>query len=340
MRSLTQAFPEFEGKTAILRANFDVPIENGQVQDTTRIEDSVATIKFLRAHNCKVIILAHAGRPDGTYNAEYSLMPVITILSNLLSKPISIASYQQDYRQIQIPDSPIVLMENLRFWPEEETNDPAFAEFLSTLGDFYINEAFANCHRKHASIVGIPHYKPGFAGLSLEKEMEILESVKKNPKRPFVVVIGGAKLETKAPLVSAFADTADKILVGGKVAAELKNQVVPANAIVADLTPDGLDITEASARQFADIILNAQTVIWNGTMGVFEEPEHELGTKIVAEAINTTPGFTLMGGGDTETALTQFNLEGGIDHISSGGGALLTYLVDGNLVGVETLNGS
>ncbi len=338
MRSLHQAFPEFVGKTAVVRANFDVPLENGQVGDTTRIEDAVATIKLLRQNQCRVMLLAHAGRPEGRYNAEDSLKPVADVLSMLIDEPVALAPYQLDYHQISLPDNPVVLIDNLRFWPEEETNDPQFAAYLGSLGDFYVNESFAVCHRKHASIVGIPAIKPAFAGLSLEKEIAALSRVKNNPERPLVVVIGGAKLETKAPLVEAFAHSADKILVGGKVAIELKDKVHPANVIIAELTEDGKDITESSARQFADSIMGAKTVVWNGTMGVFEEPEHQLGTKIVAEAINQTAAFTLMGGGDTETALTLFNLEGGIDHISTGGGAMLTYLVEGSLVGVEALH--
>lgn len=338
MHSITEAFPQFTGKKAIVRANFDVPLENGQVQDTTRLEDALPTIKLLRQNQCQIVLLAHAGRPEGRFDSESSMLPVAAFLSNALGETVVVADYQTDYHQISLPEASIVLLENLRFWPEEELNDPQFGEYLASLGDFYINEAFANCHRKHASIVGIPTHKPSYAGLSLTKEMEVLHNVRNNPEHPLVVVIGGAKLETKAPLVQAFADKADQILVGGKIAIELKDQVVPANVVVGELTPDSKDITEDSARKFAEIIMAAKTVIWNGTMGVFEEPEHQLGTKIVAEAINQTTAFTIMGGGDTETALTFFNLEAGIDHISSGGGAMLTYLVDGNLVGVEALD--
>jgi phosphoglycerate kinase len=340
MKNVQQAFPIFTGKTALLRANFDVPIENGQIQDTTRIEDAVETIKFLRANQCKVVIMAHAGRPEGRFDAESTLLPVSTLLTKLLNEPVVMANYCVDYHQLVVPDAPLVLLDNVRFWAEEETNDPSFAATLASLGDFYVNEAFANCHRKHASIVGIPAIIPGFSGLSLSKEIDILSTVRNNPEHPLVVVIGGAKLETKAPLVEAFSTKADKILVGGKIAIEIKDKAVPANVVVSNLTPDSKDITESSASEFANIIMNAKTVIWNGTMGVFEEPEHQLGTKIVAEAINATPAFTLVGGGDTETALTFFNLESGINHISSGGGAMLTYLVDGMLVGVEALNGN
>jgi phosphoglycerate kinase len=339
MYSLTAAFPKFSGKTAIVRANFDVPLENGVVGDTTRIEDVVNTLKLLRANNCQIVILAHAGRPDGKYVAEDSLAPIIPILENLVNQPIALATYQPNFRQVQIPtSSPIVLLDNLRFWAEEESNDPAFSLWLTTLGDFYVNEAFAVCHRKHASMVGIPKYRPSFAGLSLNKEIEVLTKIKNHPDHPLVVVLGGAKLETKLPLITAFAPIADTILVGGKLIAESQGKSLPANVKLGELNSSSRDITEASAREFAQIISQAATVVWNGTMGVFEEADNKLGTQIVAQAINDTPAFTLMGGGDTETAATIFNCESGLDHISTGGGAMLTFLVDGQLVAVEALN--
>ncbi len=338
MQSLNQLFPQFSGKTAVLRTNFDVPLEHGQIGDTTRIEDAIPTIKKLREQQCRIVILAHAGRPDGVFDQEASLAPIATLLTQLLAEPVVLAPYQTDYHQISLPDNPIALVDNLRFWAGEEDNDPEFAKHLASFGDFYVNESFAVCHRKHASIVGIPQYLPAAAGLSLEKEMNILSTVRNNPEHPLVVVIGGAKLETKAPLVDAFATSADKILVGGKVAIELRDKPHTDNVVIADLTEDQKDITLESAQNFANSIMGAKTVVWNGTMGVFEEPEHQQGTRIVAEAINQTSAFTLMGGGDTETALTIFNLESGIDHISTGGGAMLTYLVDGSLVGVEALH--
>lgn len=337
MKSINLAFPEFQNQTAIVRANFDVPIENGQVGDTTRIEDAISTIKLLRQNNCKVILLAHAGRPEGRFDQQSSLMPVVPILEKLIGETIGFCDHQTDYTQIVIPDLPIVLVENLRFWPQEETGDPNFAKHLAGLGNFYINEAFAVCHRKHASIVGIPANLPSFAGVSLEKEITALSKVRIDPERPMVVVLGGAKLETKLPLVEAFAPIADSILIGGKIAVMLQDKTIPSNSILANLTPDTKDITPESAHQFADIIMAAKTVVINGTMGVFEEPEHAAGTKIVAQAINSTPAYTLLGGGDTETAFTHFQLEDGIDHISTGGGAMLTFLVDGFLDGVNAL---
>lgn len=337
MNSVSQAFPEYAHKTAIVRANFDVPLENGRVEDTTRIEDCLNTIRLLQENHCRIILLAHAGRPDGTFDQESSLKPISDVLSSLLSQPVTLVEYQTDYTQMTIPNDPIVLIENLRFWPQEEANDPTFAAYLASLGNFYVNEAFAVCHRKHASIVGIPKNVPSYAGLSLAKEINALSKVRINPDRPLVVVIGGAKLETKMPLVEAFAPTADQVLVGGKVAAELKDKPVAANVVIAKLNPDGKDITQESAQQFADIIMQAKTVVLNGTMGMFEDPDHELGTKIVATAVNQSPAYTMIGGGDTESSMTKYGTESGIDHISTGGGAMLTFIIDGKLDGVESL---
>ncbi|HWS22809.1 MAG TPA: phosphoglycerate kinase, partial [Anaerolineales bacterium] len=306
MKSVTSAFPTYQNKTALVRVNFDVPFENGQVEDTTRIEDAVSTIKFLRQNGCRVILLAHAGRPKGRFDQSATLAPIIPILELLIGEKIGFIQYQTDFTVIKVSQEPITLLENLRFWPQEETNDPEFSLHLAKLADFYVNEAFAVCHRKHASIVGIPNYLPSLAGISLEKEITALSKVRLNPERPLVVVLGGAKMETKLPLVDAFAPIADHILVGGKIAIELQQKPIPANVRLGTLTPDTKDISPESANEFAAIIMQAKTVVMNGTMGVFEEPEHQQGTKIVAQAVNQTSAFTLIGGGDTETALTQF----------------------------------
>jgi len=339
MRALKDHIQDINNQKVIVRANYDVPIETGQVQDTTRIEDSVATIKLLREHQNQVILIAHYDRPDGQFSPENSLKPVVAVLEPLVGESIHFVDYQSDYHSLQIPsDKPVVLIDNLRFWKQEEENNPDFAQYLASLAQVYINEAFANCHRQHASIVGLPKLIPGYAGVSLSREMEVLTKISQHPEKPLVVVLGGAKLETKEPLVTAFASKADHILVGGKIAVDLQGKSdLPANVKLASLVEDQKDITEASAREFADIINTAKTVFWNGSMGVFEDPEHQQGTRIVAEAVNSTPAFTMMGGGDTETALTELNMESGIDYISTGGGAMLTFLSEGHLVGIDVL---
>lgn len=337
MSFLSQFLDQIQGQTVLVRCNFDVPLENGQVGDTTRIENAVSTIKALRQNQNKLILLAHAGRPEGTYKEEDSLKPVAALLSSLIGEEIHLSDYHADINQTEVADQPVVMLENLRFWSEEEGNDEWFARYLAGLGDTYVNESFAASHREHASIVGVPKFIPGYLGLGFETELKALGQVLENPKKPLVIIIGGAKLETKAPLIEAFPE-ADKILVGGLIAKHLKGKPdLPANVVLADLVESGKDITEASAREFAETIMAAGTVVWNGTMGVFEEAEFQAGTRIVATAVNQTPAYTLIGGGDTEAALTDLDAEGGIDYIATGGGAMLTYLSTKELAGVTAI---
>jgi len=338
MRRFLDHLTEFSQKKVLIRANYDVPIDAGRLIDTTRIEASLEVIAKTLEANAKVILIAHQDRPNG-YNPENSLAPVRDFLQAKIGQNVDLIPFVEDYSKLSVnPQANITLIDNLRFWPQEESNDSGFSKYLAGLADIYVNEAFANCHRSHASIVGIPSIIKGYAGPELAKEIDILSKMTSHPEKPLVVVIGGAKLETKEPLVAAFKEIADQILVGGKVALDLKSHSsLPNNVILADLTPDGKDITENSALSFAGYIKNAKSVVWNGSMGIFEEPDHQLGTKIVAQAMNETPAFTLVGGGDTETALTQLGLESGIDYISTGGGAMLTYLSEGTLVALKSL---
>ncbi len=339
MKYLSQHLSDLHDKNVLVRVNYDVPLNNGQVLDTTRIEDSLNTIHALQPHAKSIILLAHAGRPDGKPHPESSLKPVALTLSSLLNLQVPLVDYATDISSLTSKiNYPICLLENLRFWPGEEANDPHFSQSLAALAHAYVNESFAVCHRAHASMVGIPKLLPSYAGLSLSKEIDVLNQVIHNPKKPLVVVIGGAKLETKEPLVNAFLGKADHILVGGKLVQELVKNPNPNPTIkFASLTPNGRDITTQSAHEFASIINQAGTVIWNGTMGVFEEPENAAGTTIIAQAVNSTKAFTVVGGGDTETCLTQLKLEAGIDHISTGGGAMLEYLSKGELIALKAL---
>lgn len=340
MQFLSDTGDALKGKKVIVRTNFDVPIKDGHIGDTTRLEANLATIRFLLERRCRPILIAHQDRPGGQFVAAASLAPIAAYLTSTLGIDCTLVPYQTVYRQSVLPDSaPCLLLDNLRFWPGEKANDPQFSAWLAGLGEAYVNEAFANCHRAHASIVGVPALLPAYAGITLSAEVQALSRVLQTPKKPLVIVIGGAKLETKEPLVTAFANTADTILVGGKLALDFKNRAsgLPPNVILADLIPDGKDITEASAIHFAQIIRTAGTVFWNGTMGITEDPAYRLGTQIVAQSVSTTSAFTVIGGGDTEAALTELKLEQGIDHISTGGGALLEYLCRGSLIGLKAL---
>lgn len=340
MKNISDSIHNISGQTAIIRCNFDVPISQEEVTDDTRIQDSLETINLLLSKDCRITLISHQGRPEGKPVHEHTLKPIIPVLSEMLNQDVGFADYHSDPDQIKFPDnSPITLVENLRFWPGEEMNDAQFTHIMAKWGQLYINEAFANCHRSHASIVSLPTLIPGYAGVSLAKEVAVLHEVSHRPEKPLVIIIGGAKLETKTPLVESFVNKADHILVGGKIAQEIDEhkEPLPANIIVADLIDNKKDITPESAKEFAQIIDQAGTVIWNGTMGVFEEADYQTGTKIVAQAIDQTSAFTLVGGGDTEAALTQLKLEDNIDFISTGGGAMLSYLSQQTLPGIRVL---
>ena len=345
MRLLRDNLHDFIGKTVLVRCNFDVPIDpsvggaadGGKVLDSTRIEGAGETLRLLLDQGCKIVLLAHYDRPEGR-DKDKSLLPVVDVLEEMLGETVD---FIEEIDKLAVENSParIVLLENLRFWPGEKSNDKDFVANLSKLGEVYVNEAFANSHRMHASVSGLAEKMYSVAGVQLEREIKVLSKIRENPSRPLVVVIGGAKLETKEPLVWAFKDKADAILVGGKVADDLrtKHADLPKNVLLADQQDNLKDISEESARMFANRILSAGTVIWNGTLGVFEDERYRNGTILVANAVDQTKAFTVVGGGDTETALTVLDLEHNIDHISSGGGAMLEFLVHGTLVGIEAL---
>lgn len=338
MQYLREHLPELAGKTVFVRTNYDVPIKDGQVQDTTRIEDSLPTLRSLLENGCKLVIGAHLGRPDGKVVPEMSLKPVQALLEQYLGETV-ILQPTIDQQAVQNSPARIILLENLRFFPGETENDTQLAEQMASLADAYVNEAFANCHRKHASVHAITQFIPSYAGLGLEREITVILKVRNNPEQPLVVMIGGAKVETKVPLFETFKDKAQDLLAGGLIGPNLPEEYHHLPGLdIAELLPDQKDITQEAAQRFAQKIMQAKTVVWNGTMGVFEEEEYRLGTDIVAHAVDATDAFTLVGGGDTEAALTVLDLEANIDHISTGGGALLDLLSDGNLVALEALD--
>src|SRR4030042_2131657 len=303
------------GKVVLIRTDYDVPLKEGKIEDDSRIKASLPTLETLIADDAKtIIILCHLGRPEGKVVEALSLNPI-----------------ERRLREMITDSSSIIFEENLRFNPGEEANDPEFAKYLAKKGEVFINEAFAVSHRNHASIILLPKLLPSDIGLHFRKEIRALDKVIDSPARPLVVVLGGAKLETKLPMIKKMENLADVVLVGGKVVEEIKKKKIKVkqNVVVAELTPSGRDISQESIRIFTEKIQKAGTVVWNGPMGVFEEHESSLGTKAIAQAINKSQGYSVIGGGDTEAAATIFHAENNLDHISIGGGALLQYLVEG-----------
>jgi len=331
-----------KGKRVLLRANFDVPLCSTQgklvIADDTRILESLPTIKYLLGQKAQqIIIISHLGRPEGKVVPELSLEPVAQKLAGLLNLKFKI----ENFKTFKIGKD-ILLLENLRFDSSEEANDEGFAKKLSLLGDFFVNDAFAASHREHASIVGVPKFFPPdkrALGFEFLKEIELLTKVRENPARPVVLILGGGK-EDKLEQLTQLTEWADQVLIGGRLPAILGKEVQglkSSRVQIASLNPEGKDITPESAAEFKKVIALAKTVVWAGPVGDFYDEKQLAGTKAIAEAVAESSAFTVIGGGDTEAALTKFGLTERINFISSGGGAMLAFLAQGDLPGLKAI---
>jgi len=301
----------FKNKRVLLRVDFNVPMdESGKIEDDFRIQQTLPTIKYLLKKQARPVLCSH--RSDGK-----SLAP----------------AWKQLEKYMDIDR--LVFLENLRLEKGEESNSASFAKKLSSLADVYINDAFGVCHRKHASVVGVPKYLPSGMGLLLEKEVKALSKVLENPKRPLVAIIGGAKIESKSAVIDNFLKVADSILIGGKIGFQLKKKSAKLH-LPSDYIND-YDIGSETIKEFKKIIAGAGTVVWAGPMGWFEKKGYEKGTREIAKAIIKSKAFSVVGGGDTLSALEKFKLRDKFDHVSTGGGAMLSFLAGDKLPGLESL---
>lgn len=308
------------GKKVIVRGDLDVPLENSLITDTTRIEKTVETLKFLLDSGNQIFLISHVGRPVGN-DPNFSFKLVLPKLQELLGQRIL---FQETLEQKV--DGKIVLLENLRFWPQEEDNDLEFAKKLASFGEIYVNECFSVAHRNHASVATLPTLLPSYAGLELGLEVEELQKIFQKPEHPLIAIIGGAKLETKLPAIVNLAKIADKVLVGGKLMFEIGQTTLPNNVIVAVDSVDKKDIGANSLELFGKEIDQAKMIIWNGPMGIFEEEKYALGTKKLAEMVANSSAYSLVGGGDTISALKEIGMLDKVNFVSVGGGAMLEFL--------------
>lgn len=383
---------QVKDKKVIVRCDFNVPLKDGVITDDTRIKAALPTIRYLLDEGAAVILMSHLGRPKGEPDAQYSLQPVAGRLSELLAREVIFAKSDRvvddEVRAAaaKLMAGQVMLLENVRFRKEETKNGEDFARELAQLADIYVNDAFGTAHRAHASTAGIAAFLPAVSGFLIEKEVKFLGEALDAPKRPFVAIMGGAKVGDKIPVIRNLLGKVDALLIGGGMTytfykargyeigtsildeeslelassllkeAEEKNVrlLLPVDVLCGrefkndtetlvcraeEMPPDmmGLDIGPETIAAYSSEIDSAGTIVWNGPMGVFEMENFAGGTRAVAEAMSRCGAVTVIGGGDSAAAVTQFGLADKMSHISTGGGASLEFLEGKELPGIAVL---
>ncbi len=395
MNKLTIEDLELNGKRVLMRVDFNVPLEDGKVSNDKRIQAALPTIEHIVEKGGKLILMSHLGRPKGERVSEMSLKPCVPVLSALLEKTVGFVEdclgAEVEAAVAKLRDGDVLLLENLRYYGEETENDPNFSAKLAKLGDIYMNDAFGTAHRAHASTVGVTeHFNQCAAGYLMQKELDYIGGVLENPERPFVAVLGGAKISGKIDVISNLLPKVDRIIIGGgmaytffkakgfeignsllekdkvEFAGDLLNQggdkiVLPVDCMVSDVFDfsarkvgvlkvvpidgipegfEGLDIGPETIERFKAILLNAKTIIWNGPMGVFEIDETAKGTYAIARTladVTASGATTVIGGGDSASAINKAGVADKVSHVSTGGGASLEFMEGKILPGVAAL---
>ena len=385
---------EVAGKRVLCRCDFNVPTKAGKITSDKRIVAALPTIKYLIENNAKVILCSHMGKPKGEWKPELSLKIVADRLSELLGQEVimaaDVAGEDAKAKAAALTEGQVMLLENTRYIKGETKNDPELSKDLASMADIFVNDAFGTAHRAHSSTAGVADYLPAVSGYLVQKEVSIMGKALANPERPFVAILGGAKVADKLNVINNLLEKVDTLIIGGGMAytfaaakgysvgnslldeskidyckemmtkAEAKGVklLLPVDCVVADSFPnpidapvevetvsidaipgnkEGLDIGEKTAKMFAEAVLNAKTVVWNGPMGVFENPTLAKGTIAMAQALADSDATTIVGGGDSAAACEQLGFADKITHISTGGGASLEFLEGLELPGIACL---
>ena len=382
------------GKRVLCRCDFNVPTKNGKITSDKRIVAALPTIKYLMEHGAKVILCSHMGKPKGEWKEELSLKIVANRLSELLGQEVimaaDVAGPDAHAKAAALKEGQVMLLENTRFMKGETKNDPELSRAMASLADVFVNDAFGTAHRAHSSTAGVADYLPAVCGYLVEKEVSIMGKALANPERPFVAILGGAKVSDKLNVINNLLEKVDTLIIGGgmaftflaaqgcsvgsslvdnekldyckdmmaKAAAKGVKLLLPVDTVVADSFPNpidaeiatqvvdsaaipagkmGLDIGPKAQAEFAAAAKAAKTVVWNGPMGVFENPTLAKGTIAVAQALADSDAVTIVGGGDSAAACEQLGFADKITHISTGGGASLEFLEGLELPGIACL---
>ena len=385
---------DVKGKRVLVRCDFNVPQKDGVITSDKRIVEALPTIKYLMGQGAKVILCSHMGKPKGEVNPKYSLSAVAVRLSELLGVKVALAADtigpDAKAKAAALKDGEVILLENTRFDPREEKNDDSFVKELASLADVYVSDAFGAVHRAHASTAGVAKYLPAVCGYLIQKEISVMGKALTDPARPFVAILGGAKVSDKLNVIDNLLGKVDTLIIGGGMAYTFlaakgygvgkslldsekidycktmmekaeKNGVkllLPIDTTITSSFPDpidaavevefvdsdkipadkmGLDIGPKTAKLYADAVKAAKTVVWNGPMGVFENPILAKGTIAVAKALAESEAITIVGGGDSAAACEQLGFADKITHISTGGGASLEFLEGKDLPGISCL---
>lgn len=323
MQTLTGA-PIKQGTRVFVRCDIDVPIQNKVIGETYRLDNLLPTLKYIIEKGGIPVIAGHIGKPEGVFSEELSTKLLIPYFNEKLG------------------ENKFEILENLRFDPREEQNDDNFAKELASKAEIYVNESFATSHREHASIIGITRYLPSYAGFRLQKEIETLDKIITNPDKPLVIVIGGAKLESKLPVIDKFIQKADYILLNSLLSANWSKEIPQNLVLSSNSNLESKDINQETIEKFIQILSDAKTILWAGPLGMYEDEQYIVGTREIAtkiaEITREKGAFSVIGGGDTIAAVNKLGLLDKFSFVSTGGSAMLEYLAEGTLPGIKALN--